>query len=69
MFGHIPEGYYKEQEEKRQKRRRDWLRDQFAMAALPAMIARRHPTDRWEEVVAGSYALADMMLAAREEKK
>ena len=45
------------------------LRDQFAMAALPAMIARRHPADHWEEIVAGSYALADMMLAAREEKK
>ena len=51
------------------KSERVTLRDQFAMAALPAMIARRHPADRWKETVAESYALADLMLAAREEKK
>ena len=51
------------------KSERATLRDQFAMAALPALIAKRHPTEHWVEVAEGAYTLADMMLAAREQKK
>ena len=66
MFGHIPEGYYKEQEEKRQKRRRDWLRDQFAMAALTGLLASQNAS---RYAVEEAYRIADDMLKERERKK
>ena len=46
------------------------LRDQFAMAALTAIIA--HPlgcAGQWEDAAKQSYEAADAMLAEREKKK
>jgi len=45
------------------------LRDQFAMAALPALISRHRADVGWNEVAPLSYRVADAMLEARKEKK
>ena len=45
------------------------MRDQFAMAALPALLARHRADVAWSEVAPLSYKIADAMLEARKEKK
>lgn len=48
------------------------LRDEFAMAALPAMLEEKFKTDHWNngwraEVAQEAYAIADAMMACRKE--
>jgi len=45
------------------------MRDQCAMAALPALLARHRADVAWAEVAPLSYKIADAMLEARKEKK
>jgi hypothetical protein len=42
------------------------LRDQFAAAALPALIARHRADVSWGEIPAIAYKIADNMLKARD---
>lgn len=44
------------------------LRDEMAMAALPALIARHRADVPWSRIAPLTYEIADSMLAAREEK-
>lgn len=46
------------------------LRDQFAMATLPALVGRAATTNMedWQEVAPVAYALADLMLIQRGKK-
>lgn len=41
------------------------LRDQFAMAALPALIARHRADVAWSRVAPLAYEIADAMMKAR----
>ena len=41
------------------------LRDEFAMAALPALIGLHRADLRWQDVAPQAYALADKMMEAR----
>ena len=41
------------------------LRDEFALAALPALIGLHRADLRWQDVAPQAYALADKMMEAR----
>jgi len=69
MFGHIPEGYYQKQKEDAEERVREQLRDQFAMAALFALIADPQSVAHPIGHARLAYEYADAMLSAREKKK
>ena len=43
------------------------LRDEFAMAALPALIGLHRADLRWQDVAPQAYALADKMMKERME--
>ena len=67
MFGHIPEGFYQKQKEERKELAREQLRDQFAMAALTAIM--RDQLISPEKWAVFAYDVANAMLEARKEKK
>lgn len=44
---------------------RAWLHDQFALAALPALVASKGAFDSWSFVATSAYDIADAMMAER----
>ena len=47
------------------RRERERLRDEFAMAALPALIARHRADVAWSEIAPLAYEIADAMMEDR----
>jgi hypothetical protein len=48
-----------------QAKQKKTLRDEFAMAALPALIGLHRADLRWQDVAPQAYALADKMMKER----